>query len=332
MLQVVNELNHSVVSKLGRSHGRSIGSRLANHTLGAPKSNMGLKPHRGMNSSNVYVQDEIGFSFEKNQSSQEPKDQAKYYESEENEDFSDFQTAQTVSLNVNVDELFPKCHPKPRTHDFMLKESAIRNESDDEDFGKQKEEELLTLDSPTKPPAAEIRSPPTQIEIPSVAPPPSKPTKELMSVEEDKYSALRILENTPSSLTKTLTDVTNVPETDDFGDFVSADDMFAEIAVRDTGNSVKQAAGLPAGNEVETTSLQNVEFAVDDWASSVFQSAPLSQEPSLFELQPPNETKSKYEDLSLVFSDLDISQKNNGDLLSTVDPPSKWDFDFDTGK
>ncbi|XP_034239701.1 synergin gamma-like isoform X2 [Thrips palmi] len=329
--QVVNELNHSVVSKLGRSHGRSIGSRLANHTLGAPKSNMGLKPHRAINSDNVYVQDEVGFSFEKNQSAHDAREQAKYYEGEENEDFSDFQTA--ASLNVNVDELFPKCHPKPKAHDFMLKESAIRNESDDEEFGKQKEEELLSLDSPTfsKTSAAEIQNLPTQVDIPLVAPPMAKASKELMSVEEDKYSALRILENIPSSVTKPLSEVNNIPDTDDFGDFVSADDMFSEIAVRDTGNSVKQT-NFPTCNDVETTAVQNIEFAVDDWASSVFQSAGLTQEPSSFESQPSNEMKSKYGDLSLVFSDLDISQKDNNDLLSTVDPPSKWGFDFDTVK
>lgn len=177
-----------MVSKLGRNHGRSIGSRLANHTLGAPKVNMGLKPHRAINSDNVYVQDEIGFSFEKSHIAEETKEQARYYESEENEDFSDFQTA--VGLNVNVDELFPKCHPKPKAYDFMLKESAIRNESDDEDFGKQKEEELLSLDSPTfsNPSAIEIKNVPTLIDPPSVAPL-SKTSKELMSVEEDKYSA-----------------------------------------------------------------------------------------------------------------------------------------------
>lgn len=323
--QVVSELNHSVVSKLGRSHGRSIGSRLANHTLGAPKSNVSLKPHRA--SDNVYVQDEIGFSFGKNPSSPESKEQEKYYESEENEDFSDFQTA--VSLDVNVDELFPKCHPKPKAYDFMLKESAIRNESDDDDAGNQKEEQFLILDSPTS--ATEQRNPLKQIDIPLVAPPPSKTSKELMSVEEDKYSALRILENIPSTLTKTPTEANNIPETDDFGDFVSADDMFAEIAVRNTGNSVQQTS-FPACNDVKATTAQTVEFAVDDWASSVFQSAQPTQESSVFESQQPQEMKSKYDDLSLVFSDLDISQRDNNDLLSLVDSPSKWGTEFDTVK
>lgn len=332
-VQVVNELNQSVVTKLGRSHGRSIGSRLANHTLGAPKSNANQKPRRASaDSDNVYIQEDLGFNIEKNQLHfQDPRGLSKYQESE---DFSDFQVA--AGLRVDVEELFPKCHPKPRAQDFMLKESAIRNESDDEDLGKQKEEELLSLDSPTsskpQPPVVEIKSLPTQIEIPLVAPPPAKSTKELMSVEEDRYSALRLieLENSKSSSAENLVDANKSSDTDDFGDFVSADDMFSEIAIRDTGNSVKQAS-FPFNNGLQISTVQNAEFAVDDWGASGFQIPQLAHQQSLLESGAPNETKGKYDDLSSAFSDLDLSKKNS-DLLSKVDPPLTWGFNLDIGK
>lgn len=333
--QVVNELNHSVVNKLGRSQGRSIGSRLANHTLGAPKSNQ--KPRRAsMDSDNFYIQDDFAIGFERNQNQMRDQRGAERNEDlSESEDFSDFQVA--AGLNVNVDELFPKCHPKSKSQDLVLKESAIRNESDDESFIINKEEELLDFDSSTKPPPVELKSRPTTVEIPLVAPPPNKATKELMLVEEDKYSALRLigLDSSGNTASQTLGATSKSSDTDDFGDFVSADDLFAEIAERDTGNSVKPI-NPPTDSNQQVPSVLNVKFAIDDWGPSVFQSSQAVQNSvntvqNLFEAAPTAEPKNKFEDLSAAFVDLDIS-KESGDLLTKTDAPSSWSFDLDLGK
>lgn len=326
--QVVNELNHSVVGKLGRSQGRSIGSRLANHTLGAPKVSFNQKHRRAsVDSDNLYIQDDFTSEFE--------KPQGQYYDSKsqnnsENEDFSDFQIG--AGLNVNVDELFPKCHPKPK--DMFLRESAIRNESDEENTVKDKEEQLLAFDSPTSvvPSALESKTPPTKVEIPLVAPPPSsKPTKELMSIEEDKYSALRLIEleasKTPS--TDPLGEVDSGSGADDFGDFVSADDPFAELAVRDSGSSVK--LNLPLGSNHASAASQNVEFPVDDWGPSTFQSPQQATlNPPLLDSNGSSEIKSKYEELSSSFAELDVSKAHENP--SREESQSKWSFDFDIGK
>ncbi|KAK3930618.1 Synergin gamma [Frankliniella fusca] len=335
--QVVNELNHSVVNKLGCSQGRSIGSRLANHTLGAPKSN---QKHRraSVDSDNIYIQDDFGIGFEKNQNQlKDYRGSEKQEDFTESEDFSDFQVA--AGLNVNVDELFPKCHPKPKSQDLFLKESAIRNESDDEDLNKEKEVELLDFDSSSsaKQSPVEVKGAKT-IEIPLVAPPPSQPTKELMSIEEDKYSALRLIELEGSGNTSSQAsgDVAKRDNTDDFGDFISADDLFEEIAVRDKGNSVKQPKSLTDGNQ-EVPSAVNVEFAIDDWGPSVFQSRQASQNSvdsiqNLFEVAPTVESKNKFENLSTAFAGLEVSKESGGDPHTKSDSSPAWSFDLELGK
>lgn len=333
--QVVNELNHSVVSKLGRSQGRSIGSRLANHHLGAPKSSVGQKPRRSSVEHDVCIQDDLGFSFEKNHCHyQDQKIVSNNQDSPANEDFSDFQFA--AGLDVNVDELFPKCHPKPKNQDYVLKESAIRNESDDDEGGKQKEEELLAFDSPTstKSLSAELKvtAPSTENAriVPPLPPPPNEPDKELMSIEEDKYSALRLIElENISSSGPEIRDVSVNEEADDFGDFVSADDMFAEIAVRETNISV-QPVVPPATSDLSPPPVQNVEFPIDDWGSSVFQSSQPVQETDFFGSNLSNNSKTQYDNLTLAFTDLDISKEGNDP--SKVDSTSKWSLDFDGGK
>ena len=331
----MNELNHSVVTKLGRSHGRSIGSRLANHTLGAPKPSYNAKPRRpSVDNENVYIQDDFGFNADRNFTHiEDQKGCSKYSDSSENEDFSDFQTA--AGINVNVDELFPKCHPKTKSQDFLLKESAIRSDSGDEGTGKNSQEELWSLDSPThsKQSSVEIKDPDSRNALPLIAPPPSKPSKELMSIEEDKYSALRLfdLENTKSSVTETSLDSLQNTDADDFGDFVSADDLFAEIAVRSTENCNSET-NIISNNSVQASFAQNAEFLVDDWGSNnVFQSSVDSQKHSLFESNMPSDAQNRLDNLSTDLSELTISKEVN-ELLPNMDSSTKWNFDFGSGE
>lgn len=328
--QVVNELNHSVVSKMGRCQGRSIGSRLANHTLGAPKVTVSQKQRRAsVDNDNVYIQDDFSMGFSSNISQfHDASIHPKYQNNSENEDFSDFQIGD--GLNVNVDELFPKCHPKPKSHELVLKESAIRNVMEEE-VGKVKEVELLAFDSPTsiKASAIELKNPSTKIE-PLAGPPSSKPpTKELMSVEEDKYSALRLfeLEDKKSSVLGIAEDSAKRADTDDFGDFVSADDLFAEIAVRDIEN-LSSMATLSSSNSAQASIVQNAEFPVDDWGPSTSLSTPLPDKSLLLD-SPPKQTRSTYDDLSSAFSDLQVSKENKE---IATDPLPNWNLGFEVGK
>jgi len=344
--QVVSELNHSVIARLG-NQGRSIGSRLANHTLGAPKTSRSHhhkhhRPDRRPSIETPYFDDEVTFGGGRsrklsNDNSRDPYVRHQHGDESETDDFNDFQMA--IGLNVNVDELFPKCKQiKKRT--VLLKESAIRNESEE-----KPEVAMLALDAPVpepvnslaepesvvppplQPPPQTISAPPQR---PALQPPPSQtqappPTgKELMTVQEDKYSALRFLE-----LESTTT------PSDDFGDFVSAEDSFAEITERRPSDSAlnlfasapedvfpaisESNTGRSLFAELEPTATKVETNPVDDWLSFESSAAPASNAPT-------ENSRPNLEDLNSIFSSLDMNAEPKPQLQVSVTEDTEDEF------
>lgn len=171
--------------------GRSIGSRLANHSLGAPK----LKTKQQRPTGSPLIQ-------------------------KSSEELNEY----------HPDNLFPKCNiNKPEQKTYLLKESAIRSTY----IEKKESKGDATVPQP------------------------------LMSVEEDKYSALRVL-----SMAEQTTSVED-SSADDFGDFLSADISssqdeysFENIAKRD---STPITPGNLNPSSIEKANQNPIDFDVEEW-------------------------------------------------------------------
>ncbi|XP_066995649.2 synergin gamma [Anabrus simplex] len=241
--------------------GRGIGSRLANHSLGTPrqaKARHHKHHHHHHHRSHQLPHHNVSTPVE--------------------DEFSEFQQAKDPENGDSSDasEIFAKCVTKPvQSKTFVLKESAIRTEKrvDDSEQSSLKETNS-TL--PAKPVVLDI----SQLEKPNSSVTKSvAASKELMSIEEDKYSALRALSFTNTVPSGGERDHNN--SSDDFGDFLSAElppaeDPFNEVRAKEqniTGSQipVMQDDVWPSS---KINTLQGIEFNVDDWGS--FESAQTS--------------------------------------------------------
>jgi hypothetical protein len=270
-------------------HGRGIGSRLANHSLGTPKQKKTKHHHHHHHHRS---QPQVTSSLD--------------------EDFSEYQQAKDPgsSGHGTADEIFSKCATKtPQGKMYLLKESAIRSE--------------IKLDSSQKAATAEGGGVVTSFEGPksdlrlsiqrknansvseksksegdrqdqyialgvqnmepgiksstsvSDAQDSKREGVNLMSVDEDKYSALRVLSlvGQDTSLDKPELSISpqESPASDDFGDFLSAessqaiDDSFADIAAREQvlNRSVSDLGTVGVWKPADMP--HTTEFPVDDW-------------------------------------------------------------------
>ncbi|KAG8232066.1 hypothetical protein J437_LFUL011612 [Ladona fulva] len=233
-----------VLSSRSTGDGRGIGSRLANHTLGAPKPiNQGSSSKTQLNQSKEDDFDD----FCEFKSGPSPSN-----------NFENSSLNKSSSLeNSTFDELFPRCVVRPSFKPEPLRESAIRSEptsSDMPTLQKSKKESENRADSlnsvQTWMSSSDFLSssptvPKTEVgdekpgDFTSLAKPVITP---VMSMEKDRYSALRELaaeisptKDAPSKEEEEDDD----DEDDDFGDFLSArgtpaaaasEDSFSEIA------------------------------------------------------------------------------------------------------
>jgi hypothetical protein len=279
-----------VVSSIG--HGRGIGSRLANHSLGTPKQKKSKHHHHHHHRSQSHVPISL------------------------DEDFSEFQQAKDpeaptpISGDRTADEVFPKCTVKTPQgkKTYLLKESAIRAEMklegnqqtivavrDDDPVSLEGTlsdfEEIIQSKNTVLPPEisksagtkqdqhvlleghTELRhESKTSVSCPRES---KSEGVNLMSVEEDKYSALRNLslvgQDAGPEKPQLFINTEQSPASDDFGDFLSAepvegvDDSFADIAARKQA-PCKNLADLGSVNVWKTAdSPHTAEFHVDDW-------------------------------------------------------------------
>lgn len=271
-----------VVSSSG--HGRGIGSRLANHSLGTPKQKK--TKHHHHHHHHHRTQSQVTAS--------------------QDEDFSEFQQAKdpvpstASSGGITVDHMFPKCMTKtPQGKTYLLKESAIRAdmklegkqtlrtvkddglislEGTQSDFDKSKNTGLLSEKSKPEVTKQDANTALVRQRMESVlksetsvsCPRESKSQGvNLMSIEEDKYSALRNLsigQDASPEKAQLFVSTDRLPVADDFGDFLSAepaeevDDSFADLATRKQSSS-KNLADLGG---VSVDSPRTAEFQVDD--------------------------------------------------------------------
>lgn len=157
----------------------------------------------------------------------------------------------------NLENQIPKCCPKKTTSSktFVLKETKIRSNEDSEvktiDFVENKinisplhsAENTRQIDIPMLGKFNETVLP-TQTKT-------SKPSVDLLVVQEDKYSALRDLE---CSIADTNTESKNTSEeiNDEFGDFLSAD-IPTPITVLETDSPVEKFQTTISATEVLNT-------------------------------------------------------------------------------
>jgi hypothetical protein len=227
------------------------------------------------------------------------------------EDFSEFQQAKDPvpstgsSGDGTAGQVFPKCMVKtPQGKTYLLKESAIRAEMKLEgnqqtlgtvkdgglaspegihsDFDQRKNTGLLSEKS--KPEGSRQdqnialagQNMESGLESKTSASCPMESKSQgvnLMSIEEDKYSALRNIsvagQDTSPEKPQLFVSTDQSPASDDFGDFLSAepaegvDDSFVDIATREQ-SSGKNFADLSANIWKTVDSPQNAEFHVDD--------------------------------------------------------------------
>nr|CAD7202780.1 unnamed protein product [Timema douglasi] len=253
------------------STSRGIGSRLANHSLSAPKqSKPHHKHHHHHHHRNTRQQANTNFASVA-----------------ADEDFSDFQQAKDVPVK-EIDNMFPKCSVKPpQGKTYLLKESAIRtdaviNQSDVKTNTQPKlllidDDKTVKLEHPQEVIKEEnisvvrIAPPTTRTSIPPINDTPDCETKlatgsMLMSVDEDRYSALRDLSfGTQDSIIEE-TPTLNSTSVDDFGDFHSAEDSFADIAKRESTTTIVSSLldNSPVRWQVtDGTTSEPAKFAVD---------------------------------------------------------------------
>ncbi|CAG2063956.1 unnamed protein product, partial [Timema podura] len=256
------------------STSRGIGSRLANHSLSAPKQNKPRhKHHHHHHHRNTQQQANTNFASVT-----------------ADEDFSDFQQAKDVPIK-EIDNMFPKCSVKPpQGKTYLLKESAIRTDAviNQPDIKTSSQPDLLLIDDDKtvklEQPQEEIKEentsvvkiapPTTRTSKPAVPPITDTPDCEtklatgsmLMSVDEDRYSALRDLSfGTQDSIIEEKPTL-NSTSVDDFGDFHSAEDSFADIAKRE--NTTTIVSNLLDNSPVrwqvtDGTTSEPAKFAVD---------------------------------------------------------------------
>nr|CAD7456630.1 unnamed protein product [Timema tahoe] len=256
------------------STSRGIGSRLANHSLSAPKQNKPRhKHHHHHHHRNTQQQANTNFASVT-----------------ADEDFSDFQQAKDVPIK-EIDNMFPKCSVKPpQGKTYLLKESAIRTDAviNQPDIKTSSQLDLLLIDDDKtvklEQPQEEIKEenisvvkiapPTTRTSIPAIPPITDTPDCEtklatgsmLMSVDEDRYSALRDLSfGTQDSIIEEKPTL-NSTSVDDFGDFHSAEDSFADIAKRESTTTIVSNLldNSPVRWQVtDGTTSEPAKFAVD---------------------------------------------------------------------
>jgi hypothetical protein len=225
------------------------------------------------------------------------------------EEFSEFQQAKdpvasTASFgDGTVDEAFPKSAVKtPQGKTYLLKESAIRAEmnvdSKQQSTGAVKDGGLMSLEGTQPDFESVIQRKNMGLSVEKSESDGSRQVQtdvsegfcaelglksktavsgrregvNLMSIEEDRYSALRNLSlvghDTSSDKPQVFISTEQSPAIDDFGDFLSAepaegvDDSFAEIAARE------QTPSQNLSNTVDiwkTDSPQTAQFQSDDW-------------------------------------------------------------------
>lgn len=251
--------------------GSAIGSRLANHNLGVKKSMEKLK---------------------KNPTPKMPKfvkelDSCQSINHERN--FlasSDLQLIDsgnsTFYRDANFDgltELFPKCSVKSQSKTVILKDTIIRNEppkSVEISSNNILDQEKVTSNNAEK-------SPSTNKFLPAES------AKDLMNLQqtEDKYSALRVLDDVPVGIfNKTNAESIDTLAADDFGDFVCAEqpttvpsslvepistepnvDLFSEF-------DFKGEDFLISANKTETSLVQEISDAFDALGFEEFREQP----------------------------------------------------------
>ncbi|KAJ9595637.1 hypothetical protein L9F63_013167, partial [Diploptera punctata] len=273
------------VMVVSTGHGRGIGSRLANHSLGTPKQKKSKHHHHRHHHHHSQAQ------VTPNSLSVD-------------DDFSEFHQAKDPirsPADCNIEEVFPKCNLKsmPQGKTYLLKESAIRSETK-LDFSLQPAEvmkssgigtfigngrldfevnsEGIKTDTLSEMPHThELKfTPETETKLLALS---SKDSKgegvNLMAIEEDKYSALRNLSIANQELVLEKPQAFPVVEfslaSDEFGDFLSAEpaqvtnDSFADIAARKQVQSTN-ILDISKTNTLKMLDTPKVEeFQVDDW-------------------------------------------------------------------
>nr|CAD7411380.1 unnamed protein product [Timema cristinae] len=252
------------------STSRGIGSRLANHSLSAPKQSKPHHKHHHHHHRNTRQQANTNFASVA-----------------ADEDFSDFQQAKDVPIK-EIDNMFPKCSVKPpQGKTYLLKESAIRTDAviNQPDIKTSSQPKLLLIDDDKtvklEQPQEEIKEentsvariapPTTRTSIPPINDTPECETKlatgsMLMSVDEDRYSALRDLSFGTQDSVIEEKPILNSTSVDDFGDFHSAEDSFADIAKREGTTTIVSSLldNSPVRWQVtDGTTSEPAKFAVD---------------------------------------------------------------------
>jgi hypothetical protein len=270
-------------------HGRGVGSRLANHSLGAPKQKK--TKHHHHHHHHHRSQPQVTPSLD--------------------EDFSEYQQAKDPCNpgDGTADGIFNKCTTKtPQGKLYLLKESAIRSEmkldSDQKAAGAVEDGGLISFEAfksdfkhtvqrknasltseksksdrnrqdQNVPLGAQNIQPGAQSSSVSDPQESKREGVNLMSVDEDKYSALRVLslvgQDTGLVKPESCVSAEHPPAGDDFGDFLSAepsrgvDDSFADIAAREQVLN-KNSSDLSAVDVWKAVDMpQTAEFPVDDW-------------------------------------------------------------------
>ncbi|XP_071446792.1 synergin gamma-like [Hetaerina americana] len=276
-----------VLSSRSSSERRGIGSRLANHTLGAPKT----------------------LSQSASSKSPEPSEDDEY------DDFCEFRSGPPPSdgseggsvrkfpeqENEIVDDLFPRCTVRPPFKTEVLRESAIRSEApagdifsipkDSKSSGSQ-EAPLSGLDGwanslqfPNAPSTVPKKG--SDAKIPAKTISEAKVTSPNAPVEEDRYSALRALAaeiNPPQNAPAKEEEDEEEEDDDDFGDFLSArgtpaapvsEDSFGEIARESVINKENESMDDPfkalTSAVADTQPVNSTEWSADFSAFEVEQ-------------------------------------------------------------
>jgi hypothetical protein len=325
----------SVIVVGSSGHGRGIGSRLANHSLSTPKQKK-TKHHHHHHHHRSQPQ----------------------VTSPSDEDFTEYQQAKDPcsSGDGTAGEIFSKCMARtPQGKMYFLKESAIRTEmkSDSnqkaagsvEDGGPvsfeasksdfehiiQRRNASLTSEKSKSDENGQDQNVPLGVQNMEPGPKstsvsdPQDSKREgvnLMSVDEDKYSALRVLSlvGQDTSLDKPELSVSTEqsPASDDFGDFLSAepsggvDDSFADTAAREKVPN-KNISDLSAVGVWKAADMpQTAEFPVDDWgeykAADIDQTFDMTSENKLSATANKMKTET---DFSAVLMDLHLGEESN---------------------
>ncbi|XP_043467951.1 synergin gamma-like isoform X2 [Leptopilina heterotoma] len=287
--------------------GSAIGSRLANHNLGVKKSMEKLKKNPTTKMQKFVKELD---------SCQSTNHERNFLASNDLQLIDSGNT--TFYRDANFDgltDLFPKCSLKSQSKTVILKDTIIRNEptkSVEISSNNISEQEKISSNYVEK-------TPNTNKFLPAES------AKDLMNLQqtEDKYSALRVLDEVPVGIfNKTDAESVDTFAADDFGDFVCAEqptsvpssivepfstetnvDLFSEF-------DFKGDDFLISGNKTETSLVQEISDAFDALGFEEFRE------------QPPIEEKAVPKEDCLSVNSIELGNNATGVLTRSGSVPS----------